>query len=650
MAANKKNYYSKLSSSKNDSSDDEDSSNESSRINDSDNKSDSEDTELCLICAENIEIVSLSPCNHKICHLCSFRNIALYKKSQCLVCRSEVPHYIFTDDHSIEKFESVPKKSLLQSFKGDFGIKYTSEKAKDKTIKLLEYTCPNKSCSYHDHPFSNFKELNHHVNEAHGKYYCELCVKFKKAFISELRLYNKKQLFKHQTKGDSEGFKGHPECQFCNNKRFYSDDEKFVHMREKHEKCHICQELDPNNPQYFRDYNHLAQHFSSAHYVCHVQCCLDQKFVVFKDEFELQTHMAKEHAALYGNNILLNQKNFNSQLFTVPSEKKNKGNKSDNSLDLKKKRLEERAKHYLNNSVPLFDQFLKTNKDYKDELISADKLISKYHEIFKDSKDVDYELLLYELSGLFPAKSKLRQNIDDITNPKLRLRELKEQSPALPGTDPNVTLLKGSWSDLQSSNSNSRIKKSNVKNGSYDESYPSLPPVWVESSRASSKTRGISMNTPTNGYSIPGYNPISNDKQKSKTRGISTNTPTNGYKVPGYNPVENSKSKNTVWGSSNPITTTSIPTVKIQKSSKVNLWTTTKQPATNSLLFDEDVCPSLPKVAVKKKVIPRVNPINNSKGSWNGSLSSSSSTAPHDPFDMSDLGISLKIEKKKPRK
>lgn len=629
--------------------------------------------QICIICAENIQIASLSKCNHKVCHKCSFRNVALYTKSQCLVCRTDVTNLIYTENVALDKFDALKESDLIPSFKGDLGIRYTSEYAKDETLKLLEYTCPIKSCSFHGRHIDNFKELNNHVKDVHNKFYCELCVKFKKAFISELKYYNKKQLHHHQTKGDDIGFKGHPECKFCSNKRFYSDDELFVHMRENHEKCHICQQIDPNNPQYFRNYDHLAQHFSSAHYTCNVQSCLDQKFVVFIDEFDLQTHMAKEHAGLYGNNILFNTNTFNNQLYTVPNNKKKNKNPagSDQSntdnYELKKKRLEERAKHYLNYSQENFDRFLAVNIEYSNGDISAENVIERYHDIFRQSKDVDYDLLVYELSGLFPSKSQLRKDLEEINKPQLQLRDMKEKYPSLPGIGGSTIAHLSSWGDNSTSRSSSKLKLSNSgaasnsrgkkssRNALYD--MPALPmddtPVfssnsWVTPSSSSSriKTRGISSNsTPINAYSIPGYNPV---ESKSKTK---TKNPWNSTKnVSSINPgVTSNISSNKLSGSSS----SSINSISSSISSKSSraISYVNNPPKKVSAPVDERLFPSLPKEA-PKKVIPRVNPINNAGGVWGG-VGSASSTDSLDnngttsgAFDLDVIGTSLKSVKK----
>lgn len=46
-----------------------------------------EDSEVCFICASPIEHLSVAPCNHQTCHICSLRLRALYKTRACAHCR-----------------------------------------------------------------------------------------------------------------------------------------------------------------------------------------------------------------------------------------------------------------------------------------------------------------------------------------------------------------------------------------------------------------------------------------------------------------------------------------------------------------------------------------------------------------------------------
>ena len=51
---------------------------------------DADDGEVCFICASAVEHTSVSPCNHRTCHICALRLRALYKNKGCAHCRVRV--------------------------------------------------------------------------------------------------------------------------------------------------------------------------------------------------------------------------------------------------------------------------------------------------------------------------------------------------------------------------------------------------------------------------------------------------------------------------------------------------------------------------------------------------------------------------------
>lgn len=48
---------------------------------------DADDGEICFICASDVTHTSVSPCNHRTCHICALRLRALYKNKACAHCR-----------------------------------------------------------------------------------------------------------------------------------------------------------------------------------------------------------------------------------------------------------------------------------------------------------------------------------------------------------------------------------------------------------------------------------------------------------------------------------------------------------------------------------------------------------------------------------
>ena len=266
-------------------------------LNDQQVQADDVEAELCFICASPVVHNSVAPCNHRTCHICALRLRALYKTRACAHCRSEAKFVIFTDDAS-KRYEDFVDADF-QQMDEVLGIKYEQKEIYDDTLVLLHYNCPDKSC---DIACRGWPDLHRHVKGLHHKFLCDLCTRNKKVFTHEHELFTQQELRKHEKFGDDNpgavdqsGFKGHPECGFCR-QRFYGDDELYVHCREKHEKCHICDRRNPaRQQQYFVDYNSLEQHFSKDHYLCSDRECMDKKFVVFESEMDLKAHQLEAH-------------------------------------------------------------------------------------------------------------------------------------------------------------------------------------------------------------------------------------------------------------------------------------------------------------------------------------------------------------------
>ncbi|KAL8928225.1 MAG: hypothetical protein Q9208_001935 [Pyrenodesmia sp. 3 TL-2023] len=256
-----------------------------------------EDTEICFICASRVIHTAVAPCNHRTCHICALRLRALYKTRACAHCRTDAPCVIFTNsaDKRYEDFQD----SDFQKTDEILGIKYEQREIHDDTILLLRYNCPDGAC---DIACYGWPDLHRHVKGAHHKVMCDLCTRNKKVFTHEHELFTVSELRKHEKFGDDNpgavdqsGFKGHPECGFCR-QRFYGDDELYVHCREKHERCHLCDRRNGGQQQqYYVDYNSLEQHFRKDHFMCADQECLEKKFVVFDSELDLKAHQLQSH-------------------------------------------------------------------------------------------------------------------------------------------------------------------------------------------------------------------------------------------------------------------------------------------------------------------------------------------------------------------
>jgi E3 ubiquitin-protein ligase ZNF598 len=204
---------------------------------------------------------------------------------------------IFTDDGE-KRYEDFKETDFAKK-DTNLGIAYDKQEIVEDTVLLLRYNCPDPSC---DVACMGWPDLHRHVKSVHHKVMCDLCTRNKKVFTHEQDLFTQQELRKHERFGDDNpgavdqtGFKGHPECGFCR-KRFYGDDELYVHCRDRHERCHVCDRRNGGqNPRYFVDYNALEQHFGRDHFPCLDTECLEKKFVVFGSEMDLKAHQLEAH-------------------------------------------------------------------------------------------------------------------------------------------------------------------------------------------------------------------------------------------------------------------------------------------------------------------------------------------------------------------
>ncbi|ODV81842.1 uncharacterized protein CANTADRAFT_41729, partial [Suhomyces tanzawaensis NRRL Y-17324] len=390
--------------------------------------------EDCLICANKIRYAALTPCNHTTCHTCTFRQRALYDKKQCLICRSENEKVVFTEQLEKNYGDFVAKDFV--DFDSKRSIEFTQNYVYTDTMDLLS----NKCAICHER-FDNFKGLGEHVKASHGKFHCVICSKFKKAFVSELSLYTHKGLQKHQSEGDERGFTGHPECKHCHGKRFYSIDELNIHIREKHERCFICDQYNPKTADYFKNYDTLYNHFKRDHYVCSMPLCVEKRFVVFREDLDLTAHMLKEHGGLgtAGSSRVVigsNSRHFQSQLSTFQESntrrflERNDESEDHNSIETKRKRFEERAKHYLNYDTAKFKEFTSLNSGFRAKKFNARELFEFYGKLFEGQTEQELRLLFSEFIEFFPENSDLHKDLSPVVK-ELSLKADNEQFPML---------------------------------------------------------------------------------------------------------------------------------------------------------------------------------------------------------------------------
>jgi len=95
--------------------------------------------------------------------------------------------------------------------------------------------------------------LREHLQKAHERFLCDVCVEHKKAFLGEQTLYSRGDLARHREKGDaSRGFFGHPACEFCKQQRFYDTGALYEHLLKNHYSCDLCERHAGIQHRYYR--------------------------------------------------------------------------------------------------------------------------------------------------------------------------------------------------------------------------------------------------------------------------------------------------------------------------------------------------------------------------------------------------------------
>lgn len=255
-----------------------------------------EDDNVCIVCWREIHVYAIGLCDHPVCHECSTRMRVLCRKSECPICRRNLPKVLFVKQ--CRPFEELNKR--LYPVDPRPQICFEDDSVRQAYKELLENRC--KYCPLEDRGvkvprpvFTNFAMLRAHVRKEHSRSYCDLCVEHLKIFPSERTAYSKRDMARHQSQGDVEdtSHKGHPLCKFCET-RYFDNDELYRHLRRDHYYCHFCG--DDYRLQYYRNYEYLRAHFRDHHFLCEEGDCRNETFTAaFRSEIDLKAHRAQHH-------------------------------------------------------------------------------------------------------------------------------------------------------------------------------------------------------------------------------------------------------------------------------------------------------------------------------------------------------------------
>eukprot|EP00397_Hematodinium_sp_SG-2012_P011825 GEMP01011973.1.p1 GENE.GEMP01011973.1~~GEMP01011973.1.p1 ORF type:complete len:778 (+),score=189.68 GEMP01011973.1:71-2335(+) len=250
----------------------------------------------CPLCADKADVWTVGPCNHRsMCCYCGMKMRLLLQDKRCMECQQESDDVLYTpdtkspfSDYGICGKIATGRSHVVFDDIVDGFVEGTQNRERLRNLQCHR-KCP-LNCGYEGQ--DNLKALEYHLKTAHSRFYCRLCLEFRKVFIQQHRPYNQADLQKHIRKGD-DGTKGHPQCTFCK-KRFYSDTEYGKHLRQQHFWCHICEKLGRRDV-FFGAKEEVTMHFEKFHFVCNDPECKKDTWVAFASMDELRAHNVDQH-------------------------------------------------------------------------------------------------------------------------------------------------------------------------------------------------------------------------------------------------------------------------------------------------------------------------------------------------------------------
>lgn len=245
----------------------------------------------CVVCSEEVLLLSITPCNHSLCHVCFLRIHANLCDPDCDICKIDTscgfcraPYDGCIFSRKEAPYGLFPTSTMLRDKK--LNAYFESKEDMDLVNDLLR-----PACSVCQEKFPTPNKLKEHLRKTHDVYLCDICTAHTRKFHSEYTLYTRKDLLVHFRQDLALNLKeGHPLCQYCD-LRLYDNDHLHRHMHTVHVHCGLCHRLG-NRHQFCPDQPSLRQHYRDVHVVCDHPDCID---IAFANDVELRGHMAKEH-------------------------------------------------------------------------------------------------------------------------------------------------------------------------------------------------------------------------------------------------------------------------------------------------------------------------------------------------------------------
>ena len=346
----------------------------------------------CVICGEKIDYYSVGKCNHReICYYCTLKNRKFYNHKKCPLCAINLDLVFICPISETKAFEELSKEDLSSYYQDNdseaIGVYYTDISSLEEAMQLNAYKCPIDYC-VKEEPFDTYKDLLHHLLEYHQKFYCKVCIKDGKKFISEQKLYSKSEIKEHNLYGDiEEDIPPHYKCPFCGD-LYYNDEFLYKHMSNSYFMCEICKNYD-KKIIFYSALPNLLQHNKLYHYCCPFKECKDVLYITFSSKAQLIQHFENKH----------NQKN-NNLNEKMANDNSPKILEDPTLYDISMKKDEFNFKDFIERSNKRCIQYRENkNKITNEENNNIQEEEQNHNKINKDGIEIEEDKYLYRYSN-----------------------------------------------------------------------------------------------------------------------------------------------------------------------------------------------------------------------------------------------------------
>lgn len=255
----------------------------------------------CLICCQRSDLFAIGECLHPICMECALRIRMVGDSNQCPQCRTEIPVlYFVCAPPGQQLLLRLPTQTVAQpGHERKYNTKFESQYVVDCFDAYMANRCRECARKGELTDFGTFAELRAHMAQVHQLSFCHICCDNLNVLTKDRRVYTREQLQQHMSgklAGEEDGFRGHPICQFCE-QRFYDDEQQYRHLRKEHYFCQFCDQDGREQNVFYRNQQQLNQHNRRHHHPCLDTDCL-QMGIVFRTDMELDVHKARQHHRL----------------------------------------------------------------------------------------------------------------------------------------------------------------------------------------------------------------------------------------------------------------------------------------------------------------------------------------------------------------